>query len=35
MPIAAHDAELLEGFLASARATMTRAEWDAECGVGC
>ena len=34
MPIAAHDAELLEGFLAPARATVTHAEWDAEHGAG-
>lgn len=34
MPIAAHDAEMLEGFLAPARATMARAEWDAEYGAG-
>ena len=34
MPIAAQDAELLEGFLAPARATMTGAEWDAEYGAG-
>ena len=34
MPITAHDAEMLEGFLAPARATMTDAEWDAEYGAG-
>jgi non-specific serine/threonine protein kinase len=34
MPIAEHDAKLLEGFLAPARATMTAAEWDAEYGAG-
>jgi predicted ATPase/class 3 adenylate cyclase len=34
MPIAEHDAKLLEGFLAPARATMTGAEWDAEYGAG-
>ena len=34
MPLAAHDAQLLEDFLAPARATMTRAEWDAEYGTG-
>jgi predicted ATPase len=34
MPIAEHEAELLEGFLAPARATMTGAEWDAEYGAG-
>ena len=34
MPIAPHDAELLEGFLAPARKTTTRAEWDAEYGAG-
>ncbi|HET7247304.1 MAG TPA: tetratricopeptide repeat protein, partial [Streptosporangiaceae bacterium] len=34
MPLAAHDADLLEGFLAPARATMTGAEWDAEYGAG-
>jgi hypothetical protein len=28
------DADLLEGFLAPARATMTPAEWDAEYGAG-
>jgi len=34
MPIAPHDAELLEGFLAPARKTTTLAEWDAEYGAG-
>jgi predicted ATPase/class 3 adenylate cyclase len=34
MPIAAHDAKLLEEFLDPARATMTRAEWHAEYGAG-
>jgi predicted ATPase len=34
MPIAAHDAELLEDFLAPARSAVTRAEWDAEYGGG-
>lgn len=34
MPIAAQDAEFLEGFLAPARATVTGAEWDAEYGAG-
>jgi hypothetical protein len=34
MPIAEHDAKLLEGFLAPARAATARAEWDAECGAG-
>ena len=34
MPIAAHDARLLKDFLAPARATVTRAEWDAEHGAG-
>jgi Adenylate and Guanylate cyclase catalytic domain len=34
MPIADVDADLLEGFLAPARATMTPAEWDAEYGAG-
>jgi hypothetical protein len=33
-PIADVDADLLEGFLAPARATMTPAEWDAEYGAG-
>jgi len=32
MPIADLDAEMVEGFLAPARTTMTRAEWDAEYG---
>ena len=34
MPIADLEAELVEGFLGPARATMTRAEWDAEYGAG-
>jgi hypothetical protein len=34
MPIAEHDAKLLEGFLAPARATVAAAEWDAEYGAG-
>jgi len=34
MPLAAQDAEMVEGFLAPARATMTGAEWDAEYGAG-
>jgi predicted ATPase len=34
MPIAEQDAVLLERFLGPARATMTRAEWDAEYGAG-
>jgi predicted ATPase/Tfp pilus assembly protein PilF len=34
MPIAEHDAKLLEGFLAPACATTTGAEWDAEYGAG-
>ena len=34
MPMADLDAELVEGFLGPARATMTRAEWDAEYGAG-
>src|SRR5215472_5807032 len=34
MPIAGHDAKLLEGFLAPARAATARAEWDAEYGAG-
>ena len=34
MPIADLDAEMIEAFLAPARATMTRAEWDAEYGAG-
>jgi predicted ATPase len=34
MPLAAQDAEMVEGFLAPARATMARAEWDAEYGAG-
>ena len=34
MPIAPHDAELLEGFLAPARKTTALAEWDAEYGAG-
>jgi len=34
MPIAPHDAELLEGFLAPTRKTTTLAEWDAEYGAG-
>jgi hypothetical protein len=34
MPIAAHDAEMLEGFLAPARATVAREKWVAEYGAG-
>ena len=34
MPLAAQDAQMLEGFLAPACATMTRAKWDAEYGAG-
>ena len=34
MPLARQDAEMVEGFLAPARATMARAEWDAEYGAG-
>jgi hypothetical protein len=34
MPMAAHDADLLEGFLAPACATMVREDWDAEYGAG-
>jgi hypothetical protein len=34
MPIAEHDAKLLEGFLAPARAATDPAEWDAEYGAG-
>jgi predicted ATPase len=34
MPLAEQDAVLLERFLGPARATMTRAEWDAEYGAG-
>jgi tetratricopeptide (TPR) repeat protein len=34
MPIAEHDAKLLEGFLAPARAAMVREKWDAEYGAG-
>jgi hypothetical protein len=34
MPIPEQDADLVEGFLAPARATMTREKWDAEHGAG-
>jgi tetratricopeptide (TPR) repeat protein len=34
MPLTAQDAEMIEGFLAPARATVTGAEWDAEYGAG-
>jgi tetratricopeptide (TPR) repeat protein len=34
MPLAPNDAELLEGFLAPARATLAREKWDAEYGAG-
>jgi hypothetical protein len=34
MPLAADDAEMVEGFLAPARAVTGRAEWDAEYGAG-
>jgi predicted ATPase/class 3 adenylate cyclase len=34
MPMTDLDTELVEGFLGPARATMTRAEWDAEYGAG-
>jgi tetratricopeptide (TPR) repeat protein len=34
MPLAANDAELLEGFLAPARAAMAREKWDAEYDAG-
>jgi predicted ATPase len=34
MPLVAQEAEIIEGFLAPARATMARAEWDAEHGAG-
>jgi hypothetical protein len=34
MPLVAQEAQILEGFLAPACATMTGAKWDAEYGAG-